>query len=688
ADRIVHDINGELGALQADANTETDGCFTPPSPSIVHTIEGAIFAVADPTLGPMIDKSVGAARNAYATVRNTVSALASGISSLRGVLAFGSNNAQASAAALSLDGQLHLTSRPTIVLDEQEQVVESAAAEPIQSTHVTTAPNDIPPSASAADLPMPETSPSIPQVMISPGFGGGGGGANSTPVQDSQQEQTSIPSLSITSPLDGEIFGTTSVEFVGTVDAGAVVTVTFSTGSASTTADGAGNWSLPLAFNEGAFQIDVSATDGRGNSSATVSRTITVDLTPPAVPILSVTTCDASLLVGDCLVATTTVDISWGDVAGASYYAVATNGVLGATTSLLSSQAMLADGATSTITVVAYDAAGNAATSTSVDVAAISQPLIINEIGWGGTDTDPTNQWIEIKNASPYTLNLSHVELTRSSGSSIQLSGSLPPTLNQNFLVVAPGDTNFFGAHTLTVNFALATTTAEQLSLVWNSSTTLDVMPAVSTCAGWCAGSHNATLGSNVSGLSDLVSPLSMERKTNTDGALASSWQNTDSYGPWLGTGAGLWGSPGIENSAGLPEAGVYCGSTSNLLAPGAPPGPSFGPGNDCVFLSRFVTGSTFGAVRFGGVFRGDIASSTGGSISLFKGLASGMAVNVQSQDPEPGEHYFFAVWENRSFGNDSFIFNFYFTQGASSTQGIAGPPHGNYVIMPFTYAP
>jgi hypothetical protein len=172
-----------------------------------------------------------------------------------------------------------------------------------------------------------------------------------------------------------------------------------------------------------------------------------------------------------------------------------------------------------------------------------------------------------------------------------------------------------------------------------------------------------------------------MERRTNTDGTLASSWQSTDSYGPWLG-GADLWGSPGGDNSAGLPDAGVYCGPKTNLLVQSAPPGPSFNPGTSgCTYLARFITGNTFGAVRYGGLYEGDVASSTGGAGSFGKALAYAGSVSIPA-GTATGTHFFFAIWEVRSFANDGSDFNTFFTNGSIPAQ------HGNYITIPFTYAP
>jgi hypothetical protein len=181
------------------------------------------------------------------------------------------------------------------------------------------------------------------------------------------------------------------------------------------------------------------------------------------------------------------------------------------------------------------------------------------------------------------------------------------------------------------------------------------------------------------------MSPLSMERKSSgTDGTLASSWQDTDSYGGYLGGSntATLQGTPGDANSNGYPEYGVFCGSSGLVLS-----GQPYQFGSGCTYLSRFVTGGAFGVNRFGGLYRGTEASSTAVNGHLLaKALAK--SENDSISNPITGEDFFFAIWESRSFANDNFVFNFYFTQGASSTQGISGPPHGNYVRIPWTYSP
>lgn len=425
---------------------------------------------------------------------------------------------------------------------------------------------------------------------------------------------------------------------------------------------------------------------GGGGASAQTDTTSTAaatpaDTTPPATTTLSVAECAYSLMSSDCVIPTTSVSLSWSVATDAASYGIAVNDSVESTTTGTSGSATLSGDATSTIAVVSYDAAGNSATSTEVSVRTLSRSLIINEVGWGGTDTVP-DQWVEIKNVSAFDLPLDNFVLYNNGSSLATLSGSLPTSA---LLVVEQTSTPFTGLYKIVTPFtSLATATADELSLVWNG-VTLDSTPDSSTCPSWCAGEKDAVLGSNVSGLGDLYSSLSMERISDTaDGTLAASWRTTDSYAPYLSGGGKLWGTPGDANSAGLPEEGVYCGGNTNLVVSNS----SFNPTGSCVYLSKFVTGYTFGANRAGGLYRGTVSSSTQiTGHSMGKSLAT-ITSDAVPADSAAGEDFFFALWENRTFGNDTYDFNFYFTQGASSTLGISGTPHGNYVTIPWTYSP
>lgn len=411
------------------------------------------------------------------------------------------------------------------------------------------------------------------------------------------------------------------------------------------------------------------------------------DTTPPATTTLTVLDCAYSLVANSCVVPTDSVALSWDTAVDAVSYAIVINDSVQSVASTTSGTAALQIGITNNVSIVSYDEAGNAATSTSVEVRTVAKPLIINEVGWAGAMTsafDPAavpDQWIEIKNISGEELSLEHVSLQNDGTELVTLSGTLPAAA---LLVVQQTSVPFSGLHSLTFPFtSLSTSSAQQVSIAWNGAT-IDATPLIGACPSWCAGAAYGPIGSNESGVAGLYSVLSMERVSDSsDGIAASSWRSTDSYGPYIGGVGKVWGTPGNKNSAGLPEDGVYCGSR-NLVEMNGP----YSMEGGCVYLSRFISGGSFGSNRYGGVYRGSVASSTQVSLhSLGKSIGSFQSETVPA-DAVTGEEYFFAIWENRSFGNDVQQFNSYFTQGASSTLHITGTPHGNYVTIPWTYSP
>lgn len=692
-ERIVRDIEYALGKLKSvDSQEVSDGCFMPPVPTVAYRAEKVVLGVGDSisavtsTLGPSIagvsSLFAGVLPNIFGTISSVFS---SSNSSTRQVAAVAQSVGN---QAPSTEEEQHpVVNNPTVV---RETAVEVSPSAPLPDDSVAVQGGEVQTIPEPAAEPAPNPEPvsqgiTITPIQTSPGFGGGGDGANAT------QSQIPTPQaviLSVDSPIENAYVASTTTTFGGTADAGAMISASYGAAIATTTADGSGNWILAVDLMEGPAQITFVATVDGGNSSDSITRNITIDVTPPAAPSAVVTECAASLSSASCLLPTTTISIVWGDVSGASYYRAVQNGNLSGTTISTSSLASLTDGTTTTISVVAYDDAGNAATSTELSVVSITRPVIINEVAWGGDTSSANNQWIEIKNLSSYVLDASHLSILRQDGSSIQLSGSIAAT-NNPYIVVQPFAIPSTGSQIMTVSFpALSTATAEHLSLVWNASTTLDVTPAQSTCGGWCAGKTIAAIGSNASGVNNLYSPLSMERVPGAvDGSLASSWRDTDSYGPYIGhsNSSAIWGTPGGENSGGLPESGVYCGSSGNLVDTHVLSYTD--PNVGCTYLMRFITGGAFGVSRYASLYRGTVGSSTqiiGHSYG--KELAADEAETMPN-DAQAGEEFFFALWENRSFGNDSAAFNNYFTQSASTTLNYT-PPHGNYVTIPWTYQP
>lgn len=683
-DRIVSDIDSLLARLKA-VDTGSDQCFEPPQANTGYKMRAAAFAIADPLTKPIM-KAASIALDVHRidmlSLIQTLASTRGALADTRGAFALWSPEkaaVSAAAAAVVPDDSLQETHSTPSAPQSTPEVVRVQELQPEPAPTASTMPAS-PASPASPEPPPPPASPpapvsSPPLFSVAPGFGGGGG----APAAQSQAtSQSNALSLTVSTPLDGASLPDSSVIVRGTSDAGALITADDGTVAATTSANAAGAWDVSLSLADGAHSIAIQA-ESAGHTSASVTLNVTVDTVPPATTTLSIADCAASLVSAYCVLPVSQTALTWSAVPDAAYYGVAQNGTVIATTTETNATAAPATSATTTLALVSYDRAGNTATSTGIDVYEVSQPLVINEIGWAGDDSSVSNQWIELKNTTAFTLDLSHIALTRAGNADIALSGTLGAA--NPYLIVEPIDIPFTGSQKLVTAFPALSSTGERLALKWNGTATIDETPS----GNWAFGSLSATLGRNESGLGQLTSPFSMERKSNTaDGTVASNWQNTDSYGPWLGgsnTDA-LWGTPAAPNSDGYPDAGVAC--AGGLLTSAS---TGFNPGSGCTYLTKFVMGSTFGATRYAGLYRGTVGSST-----IVTGHSAGKALALSTSDTVPsdavpGENYFFAIWEVRTFGNDAYDFNQFFTLSASTTLGLTAP-HGNYVTIPFIYAP
>ena len=675
APRIVGDMSYEMKNLKVgDTAAPADGCFTPPAQDLKYKTEAAVFMVADP-----IDRAITTAASSAADL------IASGLGFLLSPIinppAPPTASSQTSAAALSVPVQAPVSAALAPVTQPKNAVIVKPAPTTAAS-NVPTSPA-VPTPATTAVPPPSHTTTVIPPANVPwPGYGGGG----VAPIQQSSSSDSppaapvtpvATTSLAVTQPADNVLFATTTLIVSGTSDTGALVAVQSDAAIATTTADLAGNWSLSILLSEGPHTVLVQA-NINGVVSDQVSRTVTIDTVAPSAPSLSIDDCASSLVTGLCVLPETSTRLSWPGSPDAAYYAVIKNDSPQATTTSLESVQTITDNATTTFAVVAYDAAGNTATSTSVDVVGLSRSLVINEVSWAGDNHGQLNQWIELKNFSPYAIDLSHMTITRSGGDPIVLSGTIGASgsaSHQDYAVIEPDSNPYTGSNPIISPFSPLSASGEQLSLIWNGST-MDTTPPVATCSGWCAGALNVKLGSNVSGTPDFYSSLSMERtKDASDGTQASSWHSTDSYGAWLGNGAAVWGTPGQQNSEGWPDAGVVCDASGPVAA-----NQSLHPGSSCIFLMKFITGNTFGPGRYAGIFKGDVGSSIGSM--GFEGNAIAAEVPLGTDGAQAGDHFFFAAIENRSWADDAASFEQFFTNGSVAA------PHGNYITIPFTYAP
>ncbi len=550
------------------------------------------------------------------------------------------------------------------------------------------------------ELPRQDQTSSVPipaepqtSVPTSPANNSGDvSGGSPTPAT---VEIAPTPSLALTilTPLENDIFGTTSIAFTGTTSAPSVVTASFDSTQATTTTDGSGNWSFNFTLSSGTTTVSFSAATPT-DATATSTRAVVIDTASPSAPVISISECSASFVTAHCVIATTTVTVAWSEVSGATYYKVTKDNATLATTTASTATSSVSGSATTTFAVVAYKLNGMAATSTEKAVFVTTQPLLISEIGWAGTNASAEDEWIELRNITNSTLDLSHFIITTPDESRIiQLSGTISPmgdtSAHDYFLVERNAEaTTAVSPNALTANFAQLADGGEQLLLKWGNgiaTTTIDVTPSVATCAGWCGGANAGSAGYSVqSGTS--TAQFSMERKDSSpDGSLTASWQTADGYtlGAFDRTSSVIYGTPGAVNSKGNPRAGWFCSPDTTSITSDAHYTP---PSSSCTYLMRAISTS---ANRYGDLYRGDVASST-----LVRGHYFGKAYITENQsdpisNPVAGEHFFIAIYQARTGAaytnyptDDNTLFRNYFTTGANL------PPHSNYFVIPWVYGP
>ena len=156
------------------------------------------------------------------------------------------------------------------------------------------------------------------------------------------------------------------------------------------------------------------------------------DTTPPDVS-LSILECQNSLATsaGDCLLATTTLNIIWSSSAGdLDYFEINLNGEIRATTSTSTTVVELKDNSTNIFSVRAKDKTGNWSESQTTTVVVSSMPVVINEVGWGGTGGHPQDEWIELYNRTDYDIDFDNNNWVLYSATDqtpyINLSGVIP----------------------------------------------------------------------------------------------------------------------------------------------------------------------------------------------------------------------------------------------------------------------
>jgi hypothetical protein len=337
--------------------------------------------------------------------------------------------------------------------------------------------------------------------------------------------------------------------------------------------------------------------------------------------------------------------------------------------------------------VVAVSIFGNRDVSTSGNTTyftASHMPIIINEVAWAGNTASPYAEWIELKNRTIYSLNLSGFYISAEDGTPyIPLSGIIPP--NGYFLVGRGTSGDIFSdvAIDLAVPFsglsggAGLSNDGEVLSLIFGggvSTSTVDQTPALSECGGWCGGGSSPDY-------------KTMERKpSDTIGSDKNNWGTND--GSYLSgrdkEGNVSSGTPKARNSISMGRVGFYCDSytASFLENEYYTPALSGSSYYNCRFLTDSLTG-----YKVAGLYRGVVGSSTS-IYGLDMGTNSeyGQLFNINPTNFVSGENYFAVIYENplKSGGlvntAERIAFNNFFI-GTATT-----PPHQRYGVLNWKY--
>ena len=718
--QIVSDIQQSLARLRSWGPDSSTPCFEPPATNLAYKASSLAFQTLDSTTRGVsggVSAVASAARATMAAVGNTA---AGALYSLVPILSPESRAQTSREIGNALVIGLNDDELQRAKEEAAREAAAAAAAQAAQEAALAAAPRVeaykpkpyVPPAMSQAgaaalafsdSVPDP-VAPSVPTVSeetltphlanpYEPGFGGGSGTCPSCSAAQSSSGSSApasappapaapvvtpvAPDLSLTTPDDQSVFATTTVTFTGSSTPEAVITASGDASGTATT-DAGGSWSFTTVLASGTSTVHFVASKD-GLDSATVSRTIGVTLPPPSAPIVSATACTYSLSTSYCVLPATSALVSWTDPSAAASFDVYVNSALVRSTTSTSTSVSLTQDATTTIEIIGRSASGETATSSSLVIVSLTAPLRINEIAWAGTVQSANDQWLELRNASGYALDLSHVALVRSAGSELQLSGTAvgQDTLGNGYFLIERTEAATDVHADLLAQFDLFSQTGERASLVWydgSATTTLDATPVVAACAGWCAGHTVHAVGTTAQpGIPNSWAMESMER-IGSDGSQASSWQSNDTYtatahdaGTYI-----IYGTPRAANSAGWPTKGLYCGST---IYTESSPTPTFPSSQFCVVLSRFISPM---ANRYVGYFIGDVGSSTNiGADLQGKVPTTNISLNVPGMNS--GDHAFVVVWENRT-NLDSDVPNFiaYFT-GTAAT-----PPHSNFAVFPW----
>ena len=254
-------------------------------------------------------------------------------------------------------------------------------------------------------------------------------------------------------------------------------------------------------------------------------------------PTLYVEQCEQSLATGGCLLATTTVRFSWSAIEDSSYYSLNKNGQY-ATTTETSMEFVIPDFSDYTFSVSAVDSNDQTSAKSGKKISVATIPIAINEIAWMGTNASSNDEWLELKNNTNYTIDLSQWVLESGAGTPyIKLSGVISP---RGFVLLERiSDESVSDIASSTIYTGALNNSGEQLTLYY-ASTTFDSTPF----GAWVAGENTSS-----------TTRKTMERVSPKEpGILETNWKTWGSVIDFIKNGKDtdgneILGTPGARNS-------------------------------------------------------------------------------------------------------------------------------------------
>ena len=298
---------------------------------------------------------------------------------------------------------------------------------------------------------------------------------------------------------------------------------------------------MALSFNQGSTTIKFFAADSAGNVSEPAEISIFVNSIAPDLN-FNIIECGNSLTAG-CLSTSTTATMQWSSAAGdlANYELNCETGGLScagfpktfAATSSAQITEILNDFTFYTFTLKAGDVAGNQ-TEISRTIETASIPVVINEVGWMGTDSSSNDEWIELKNNTSQAIMFTNWVLRSDDNTPyILLGGSISAG---GYFILERRDDNTISdvAANLTygndgTNWALHNS-GERLLLERINGGATSTIDEVSKCgSNWCAGNNDTK--------------KTMERvDSKIAGTVANNW--VTALGEFILNGADASGGP------------------------------------------------------------------------------------------------------------------------------------------------